>query len=223
MRPQIIASTLALAALLSLGACNKPAAAPGADSAAAPVTAAATNVLDCEGPFGPDASKASLSEFFGAANVVDMNVDGPEGTTNSATVLFPNDPARRVEVLWQDEQARQQPSNIEIKGASSWVGPKGLKIGSSLEDVEKANGKPFKMSGFGWDYGGYVTDWGGGAFAPKDDVDNACIVMINFNTSDGAPTEKVQGDKSFDSSDPAMRAAKPTIYSIAVGYRSPND
>ena len=99
MRPQIIASTLALAALLSLGACNKPAAAPGADSAAAPVTAAATNVLDCEGPFGPDASKASLSEFFGAANVVDMNVDGPEGTTNSATVLFPNDPARRVEVL----------------------------------------------------------------------------------------------------------------------------
>ncbi len=27
-----------------------------------------------------------------------------------------------------------------------------------LQQVEKANGKPFKVNGFEWDYGGYVVE-----------------------------------------------------------------
>jgi hypothetical protein len=210
---------LALAALLALSACGKPTA-PVAQPPATADAAAKDIPFGCAGPFGPDASKASLTEYFGAANVVDMTVDGPEGTTNSATVIFPNDTAKRVEVLWVDEAARQRPANIEIKGASAWQTVQGLKIGSSIEDVEKANGHAFKLTGFGWDYGGNVVDWMGGSFAPKDGVDAACITMINLQPGDGAPTERVTGEQEHVSDEPAIRAAKPVVYSLSVGYRS---
>ena len=33
----------------------------------------------------------------------------------------------------------------------------------AIEEVEKINGKPFKIAGFEWDYGGYVSNWTGGS------------------------------------------------------------
>ena len=35
-----------------------------------------------------------------------------------------------------------------------WIGPGGIGNGMKLTDVEKLNGKPFKLAGFDWDGGG---------------------------------------------------------------------
>ena len=49
-------------------------------------------------------TRAELVQRYGAANVVDQEVGLGEGDTDTATVLFPKDPERRVEILWLDRE-----------------------------------------------------------------------------------------------------------------------
>ena len=42
----------------------------------------------------------------------------------------------------------------KIDGPSKWLTPFGIRIGTPFGEVEKQNGKPFRLNGFGWDLGG---------------------------------------------------------------------
>jgi hypothetical protein len=200
-------------------AAPRPAAAKPAKPAT-PKTAAAgrAQAVACDGPFSKDSSHIRLAQTFGNDNVVFTTVDGPEGTKLNASVVFPKDPKRRLEVLWHDEEKRTRPSTIVVNGSSSWSAPKGLKVGSQLADVEKQNGKPFKISGFDWDNGGAVTDWDGGAL---DSLPGGCRIGVRFAPDPKAPKEpreKVVGDTEFPSTDPNMRAVKPKVSEMLIGY-----
>lgn len=50
---------------------------------------------------------------------------------------------------------------VEQKG-TDWKTIGGVTVGSTLEDVENANGTGLSFKGFGNDYGGVVTEWYGG-------------------------------------------------------------
>jgi hypothetical protein len=144
-------------------------------------------------------------------------VDGPGGAKLNATVVFPDDPKRRLEVLWHDEPNRARPSAIVITGSSLWLAPRGLKLGMALTEVEKRNGKPFKLNGFGGDTGGNVTDWDGG----KLDQLGACRMGVRFRADSKASPDvvgKVTTTQSFTSKDADMLAAKPRAAEIVVGY-----
>src|SRR5262249_17585108 len=78
--------------------------------------------------------------------------------------------------------------------ASDWTAPHGLKLGMALEDVEKANGKPFKLSGFGWDYGGLVVDWNKGALGNV-----ACRTSGGFCPAPDNSLVAVGGGRNFQS------------------------
>ncbi|MFG1373948.1 hypothetical protein V5F32_17360 [Xanthobacter oligotrophicus] len=169
--------------------------------------------FDCAGPFAGDASEAVLAARFGAGNVVFRTVPGPEGTTFKATVLFPRDPARRVEIAWKDEKRRRRPEHVSVAAASRWMTAEGLGVGSGLAAVEAANGRPFTMAGFGWDYGGTVTDWNGGRLARS-----GCRLLLRLEPTPGAPADDVDGDRDFRSDAPAMRAAKPVIYEMMLMF-----
>src|SRR5215470_17606394 len=86
-----------------------------------------------------------------------------DGPRLMASVLFPNDPKRRLEVLWQNEAARSDTHLIVINGQSTWSAPKGLRLGVALAALEKLNRKPFKIAGFDQPNPGSVSDWQGGA------------------------------------------------------------
>ena len=68
------------------------------------------------GPISFRASRADLVQRYGAANVVDQEVGVGEGDTDTATVLFPKDPERRIEILWQDREKEAYPSSVTISG-----------------------------------------------------------------------------------------------------------
>jgi hypothetical protein len=51
------------------------------------------------GPINYRVTRAELVRRYGAANVVDEEVGVGEGDTDTATVLFPNDSERRIEIL----------------------------------------------------------------------------------------------------------------------------
>ena len=111
------------------------------------------DVLGCEGAFARDTTHAKLVAAFGAKNVAFKEVDAAEGSKGRATVLFDDDPTKRIVVFWHDEK-RTRPSMIKVSAPSLWVGPGGIGNGMKLTDVEKLNGKPFKLAGFDWDGGG---------------------------------------------------------------------
>src|SRR4029077_5934594 len=134
-------------------------------SAASAESAASSRVIKCEGPFGRNAGHSDLVKAFGSKNVVDQEIDGVEGQKIKASVLYPDDPKARLEFVWSDEKARRRPTLIRATDQSAWATTHGIRIGTALAEVEERNGKPFKLSGFDWDYGGRVTDWQGGTLS----------------------------------------------------------
>lgn len=161
---------------------------------------------------------------FGKENVVRGKLDGAEGETVPGTIVYPKDPARRLEISWWDTDKRRGFAGMTVKGQSAWLvrttGAARSTIGlkASLDEVEEANGKPFQLNGFGWDYGGYGMDWKGGKL---DHMAGGCSFSARFNPdpkAKGKALDKVSGDREFGSSDPSIRAVKPYISSIMLGW-----
>jgi hypothetical protein len=92
-------------------AAPKPAPKVAKHTASAPPRAVA-----CNGNFGKDSSHIKLATAYNSTNVAFTDVDGPDGTKVMASVLFPKDPKRRLEVWWQNEAARSGTYLIVING-----------------------------------------------------------------------------------------------------------
>ena len=119
--------------------------------------------MTCGGTFVKDTTHLKLAIKYDSRNIVFGEVDGPDGTKIKATILYPNESKRRLEVIWNNDAARTDLSMVVINGQSQWTAPKGLKLGTPLAALEKINGRPFKLSGFDADGSASVLGWEGGA------------------------------------------------------------
>jgi hypothetical protein len=79
----------------------------------------------------------------------------------------------------------------------------------SLGEVEIANGGPFTLYGFAWDYGGTVSDWQGGALGTGD-----CLVNVRFRSTTNVTAG--MGDSGFSSDDPDILANEPVVSELAI-------
>jgi hypothetical protein len=190
--------------------------APGAPPARAKAAAPA-HAVACSGAFAKNSSHIRLAQVFGLQNLTFTEVDGPGNSKLPATVLYPKDPKRHLEVLWSNEASRADTRLIVINGQSTWTGPKGLRLGLPIAALEKLNGKPFPIAGFDQDNAGQALDWQGGAL---EKVPGGCKLGVRV-----APDSKASADarsaaagQSLMSSDAAMRAVKPTVAEIIIGY-----
>jgi hypothetical protein len=186
--------------------------------AATSAAAATPDTLACEGAFAKDTTHARLVEAFGKSNVAFVEIDGDQGVKVKASVVYPDESKRRIDVVWRDEKLRRRPASIRVDFRSDWHTVRGLHIGSELAEVEKINGKIFKMMGFDWELGGRVSNWQGGALAK---IPGGCDLRLGFNPWADAPDaarDKVSGEKEFLSSDPNMRTSKPTVSEIILSY-----
>ena len=169
-----------------------------------------------------DATYASLQQKFGAENITTETIDGAEGEAVKVAVLFPKDKQKRMVVTWKDEEAQSAVAQISVKREADSVptawDANGLTLNSTLADVETLNGKPFTLTGFDWDYGGYAIQWNGGKL---DTLFDPCQIALRFEPDPGvkgAARAKVSGDKEFQSSNADMRAAKPKVAEILLSY-----
>ena len=179
---------------------------------------APTTVVACSGTFAKDSSHLELETAFKSKNITFTDVEAADGTKVPASILFPNDPKRRLEVWWSDRTHRSDIHLIVIGGQSTWTAPDGLRLGQTLEQVEKINHKPFKLRGFEKDRIATVSDWDGGAVAT---LAGGCNAGLSLRADAKASAEKIgafTADKEYSSSDPAIRATKPTITEILIGY-----
>jgi hypothetical protein len=176
-----------------------------------------TTVVACSGAFAKDSSHLKLAMFFDSKNITFTDVEA-SGSKVPASVLFPNDPKRRLEVWWSNITARKDIYLIVIGGQSTWAAPGGLRLGQSLEQVEKLNHKPFKLKGFDKDRIATGRDWDGGALVT---VAGGCKPGVSLRADAKASAEAIGAlsvDEEYSSSDPAIRAAKPTVSEILIGY-----
>lgn len=182
-------------------------------SAAKPVrVGGGRTVVECSGPFAKDSGMLALAMAYDSRNMI-FTHETVQGAEVGATVLFPKDPKRRLEVWWSNPN-RTGTYLIDIAGKSTWTGPGGLRLGLTLEQLEKLNKKPFKLKGFDKDGIASVSSWDDGALAklPGD-----CKAGVNLHAGAKA-TGELETKDEYGSDDAALRALKPTVTEILIGY-----
>jgi hypothetical protein len=189
--------------------------ASGSDSASASAEAkpTAATELTCTDPVRASDTAATLQERFGDQARVET-LHGPEGIEFAGVVLWPDDPARRLEVVLAEEGQRTV-SSVGMSRTSAWRAA-GLALGDPLARANEANGKPFKLWGFGWDYGGYVSDLAGGKLAA---LPGGCRVVMDLGPSEDADVpDALIGEVELSSDDPRLAAAGVTIYELSLAF-----
>lgn len=193
--------------LLEEEAVSKPPAAP-----------ATPHTVACSESFGKDSSHLKLVLGFGFTNVTATDVKAPDGTKVAASVIFPDDPQQRLEVWWRNATSHSGTYLIDIAGQSDWTAPGGLRLGLTLAELEKLNHKSFKLKGFDKNGVATISDWGVGELAS---LAGGCNSGVSLR-ADPKVSAKIIGalspNKEYASSNPQMRAAKPTVSEILIGY-----
>jgi hypothetical protein len=140
-----------------------------------------------------------------------------EGMMAPGVVVFPEDPRKMLEIYWDGELDPLRPAFVRIighglsDGGSAWKTAEGITIGTSLEEVERLNGKPFSLYGFGWDAEGLVADWHGGALSTH--------LHLRFQMTEQADVpSSVWGDVVLRSDDPQVRRLLPAVAVIELSF-----
>lgn len=163
--------------------------------------------------------EAALARRLGAANVRRDTLWLAEGEHVLGTILYSDDPRRRLEIAWTDTARRAIPQFVRLTADSSvWRAVPGVGIGTPLAELEQLNGRAFTLLGFSWDYEGTVSSWQGGRL----DSLWGGAVLLRLRPPPNPPADvqrQVLGDVAFPSTHPAMQRLMPRVYEIRIQPR----
>jgi hypothetical protein len=169
--------------------------------------------------------EAELVRRYGAANVWRDSIALGEGENTLGTLLFRDDTLRRLEIMWQDTAAFRRPARVRISTEQTrWAAAPGVSLRTTLAELERLNGRPFTLLGFGWDYAGTVVDWEHGRldslWHTKGDPEALVGVRLAPTASvDDSIAMKTLGDKPYKSNDPNIVALKPVVTDLWIHPR----
>lgn len=170
--------------------------------------------ISCNTPISKNDSAKSILKKYGKDAILG-NINAPEGQVFKGIILYPNNPKKRAEILFFDDELKH-PSSIQFEDKSSDWNIAGLKIGDSLYKALKINKKNISMSGFDWDYGGYASDFHNGFLSDKN---RKCTIGIRFEPQTNAQyDESLSGDRLIHSNNKALRKLNPVIIELSVGW-----
>jgi hypothetical protein len=163
------------------------------------------------GPVNSTSTERSLLALPGAGAKAAKIYMG-EGFEEPGVVLYPDDPSRRLEVVWRGTPST--PATVWIcrggKVPCRWRTAAGVSMGTSLKDLERLNGKPFQMAGCCFDGGGSVSSFGDGKLASYD---KGLRLFLDLRT-DGLTRQEadaVMGDRVILSSHPVLQKLNPRL------------
>lgn len=166
-----------------------------------------------------------IVEYFGEENVEKTQYTYEEGTVTSwVTVVYPNNKNSLV-ISWKDESCEEiasiqnsysfYTSTGDLADDGGIVLPieAGVKLGSTLPEIEEANGKEFTFYGLSWDYGGYVTN-----LNEKFDGYSIYVGWPEGDAAESWPDEyyDIIGDREFSSENES--AIKLGLEIMYIGY-----
>lgn len=190
-----------------------------ADEGGTPTSLVPTLSCDANSMFNAATTRQSLVDTHGAENVTPAKVPWVDSEID-AVVLWANDPTMRAEVLWLGPTTGK-PDAARVGGGpdSLWVGPAGLLLGSTVADIEAANGGPFMMTAFENHNHGEVSNFMGGKLEAAETA--GCRISFSLDAGEGAPEAAVAAlsggsEKSFRSDSPEVRAANPVLVEMTT-------
>ena len=169
------------------------------EETAAPVP----ETFELPGTLRPLTTRLELETRFGKEHLRQETFDGAEGMgTYPVLVAFPDDPAKRLELLLDADNKDAPIQELRVTGTESkWHDATGLRPGMTLAELVKLNGAPVSFYGLAWDYGGTVQDWHGGKLANA--VGTPLFRRVTLAAREGADQDALpQGDATFRSDDP---------------------
>lgn len=106
---------------------------------------------------------AGLQATYGASNVKDERVCGPECMDSiDVTIIYP-ETNKQITIHWKDSAYHKTIVYMEAWfPESSYHTAAGIKIGSPFKDLLQLNRQKITFSGFGWDYGGSIHSYNKG-------------------------------------------------------------
>ncbi|CAG37442.1 hypothetical protein [Desulfotalea psychrophila] len=173
---------------------------------------------DQVGEIGPQTGRSDLIRIYGEEAVKDTPISLGEGMYETGTEVLFADSGDSVEILWQD-QGQTAPARLTLNGRL-WRSVHGIAMGSSLQEIEELNGRPFKLAGFGWDYGGTVLSWKSGLLEQAfGGTANRVIIRLRATGDrDGEDYRQIMGDGGFSSDNKYMQRLNPQVYQIMVEF-----
>lgn len=128
-----------------------------------------------------NSSIEGLNEIYGAENLINDSLI-IDGDLFNGTYLFPNEADKRLFIIWKNKKENKYPDRIVILG-KKWQTHKGVKIGSTLEDLMLFNGKEFDLSGFRKKGEGTVISWKGGDLGVLHILRKNFFLQLSYNES----------------------------------------
>ncbi|MFK5923162.1 MAG: hypothetical protein QM496_13370 [Verrucomicrobiota bacterium] len=163
------------------------------------------------GKINKSTSEEDLIKIYGKENVKRQKLPVGEGMFVEGAVLFPG---TKNELLIEWKGELKNPERITISSPKgSWRFSNGLKIGDSLEEVEKYNAAVFRLSGFEWDYPGRTTSWEKGKLSKNLQLDFATDKELAESDA-----QKIAGDGTFKSSNKVMKKMKLKVKTIFIRW-----
>lgn len=154
-----------------------------------------------------------LVEYYGEENVKKDSIHLGEGYYLAGYKLFPGTPSE-ASLLFPGGKAQLRDMQVTVDlTATDWKAAQtGIKIGTSMEELERLNGGPFSFYGFEWDYAGAVTDWKGGALK-----DYRLRVSYDFeNRKNTVLHPSIRGEQETSSENPALKGLEVKVIQIIV-------
>ena len=148
-----------------------------------------------------------LANIYGADNVKLATIHAPGGGEESPGAFIWQGTEDALELVFSDDSKRI--TSVSILG-KKWASKEGLRLGASLATVERINGGPFKFYGFGFDYGGQVTESG-----PRL---KGYTIFLKPGTQDEKLLAPFIGEKQFSSRNPAVKRLNPEVMIIQVDF-----
>ena len=149
-------------------------------------------------------TKSALNKLYDKENIRE--------TIKGTEVIFDNT-ADNITIEWNENNLT--PQIIRIKNLNSnWKTKEGVGIGSTIKEVEKANGKPFTIYGYEIDayLAGTVKNWNSG---------NLQGLNLQFKITKEIPVEvymKMIGDRGILSNNPLLEKAGLQVENISVRF-----
>jgi hypothetical protein len=147
-----------------------------------------------------------------------QNSPRSEGETSNGTVIYLTTETTSY-IYLEERQKRDLPEVIRIEDQPSlWRLPNEITTGTSLIELEKLNGKVFKMSGFDWDYGGNILSWNNGKLESllKSKSGKVSATACLAPPKDKNSTDELSGDKEILSSNASMHKLNPVVVTISI-------
>lgn len=213
--------------LLAFGALGSLALAPpSVDVTASPVAkvqaTSIPRIIEPGARLGPVTGASTLDNLRGALGVRSVSlelVQSEDGKTRvSGAVIYPGDSHKRIELAWADTVGKTRPMWARVRNAASWWHtPAGVRVGTTLLDLEKLNGRAFTVQSFrAGERRSPVRSWNKGNLADELEKNARIWLAVPASATKAQMTPLTQG--SMPSGDPPLRRLDPHVTEIFVHF-----